>query len=234
MSAPNTRRRSVLAGLFAAPVVAAAPVMAASRPNPIPETPGLLDLGEKLAAAESRLRKAIDLKAEALALYERTRPQLPEELIATSRDRQTGRAEDREVPGGEDQCIYVWRGIRADLIRYDISRKTKEGKRLRHLARVAKKYEVAELAALAGSGLDDAKEASLFAAHEYIALTRDLAKVDGALTVDGARIFAKALPTFAAALPKAGYITSITQERHMAIKLADAFLRLNGEEAAHG
>ena len=234
MGAPNTHRRSLLAGLFAVPVVAAAPVIAPSRPNPVPETPGLLDLGEKLAAAESRLRKAIDLKAEAMALYERTRPQLPEELIATPRDRQTGRAEDREVPGDKDQCIYVWRGIRADLIRYDVSRKTKEGKRLRHLARVAKKYEDAEIAALAASGFDDAKQASLAAANEYIALTRDLAEVDGALTADGARIFARALPAFAAALPEAGYVTMITQERHMAIKLAAAFLRLNGEEAAHG
>ena len=62
MGAPNTHRRSLLAGLFATPIVAAAPA-AAALPNPVPETPGLLDLGDKLAAAESRLRKAIDLKA---------------------------------------------------------------------------------------------------------------------------------------------------------------------------
>ena len=225
--ASSPQRRSFLAALLATPVVAAIPAAAATRSISIPETPGLLELGEQLTTAAAKLEAAIARKAEALALYERTRPTLPEELKGSNRDRHHGLTEDWEVPGGEVVPVIVWRRVKSEIILCNISRKTKEGQRLRRIARIAKKYEDEQRAANEASGFDAAERGSSKAAHEFLSLTRRLVKFD-ALTGDGARIFANALPAFVLALPEAGYETMVTQERHMAIKLAEAFLRLDG------
>jgi hypothetical protein len=225
--ASSPQRRSFLAALLATPIVAAVPAAAATRTISIPETPGLLELGTRLTEATAELSAAIARKTGALALYERTRPTLPDELKGSHGDRHRGLTEDWEVPGGEVVSVLVWRRVKSEIILCDISRHTKDGKRLRRIARIAKKYADEECAALSASGLDAAKRASEVAAHKFIGLTRQLVKFD-AHTGDGARIFASALPAFVCALPEAGYETVVAQERHMAIKLAEAFLRLDG------
>lgn len=148
------RRRSLLAALLAAPVVAGAPALAATS-MPIAESAGLLDLGERLSSLGDTLLAAVASKDEASATFERTRPALPDDLVAHPKHRLAYHmAEERGVPGDEDKMIYLSRGVRAEIILRDISRNTKEGRLLRRIARIAKVYEDAELAAHEASGYD--------------------------------------------------------------------------------
>lgn len=157
------RRRAFLVGtaaLAAAPVaIAVTPAVAAPA---IQENPELLEIGRQIPALLETYRAALARKAEAAAIYERTRPPLPDELVWSTDyrwDRELSEPEtDLErnavyfATGRSQRQTYRWKLVQSYIIRQELPRHTKEGKRLRKIARVAKKYERETAAALKASG----------------------------------------------------------------------------------
>ena len=89
--------------------------------------------------------------------------------MAIEKDRRFGRlAEERDVPGGETKDIYISKRVRAEIIIEEIPRHTKEGKRLRRLARLAKAYEDAERAVYNAARCDPCERAAASVALRYI------------------------------------------------------------------
>lgn len=226
------RRRSLLAAFLAAPVVAAVPALAATFTPPIAEAPGLLDLGERLSSLGETLLAAVALKDEAFATYERTRPALPADLLMLPKDRLYHlMTEERELPGGELKPIYLSRGVRAEIILRDLSRNTKEGQRLRRIARIAKVYEDAELAALEASAYDRLHGEAAVHGSACFELVKEIKKHTPA-TMLGVLVFARAISLLPVAAATMGY-TSVTElERPLATTLAASLVRIGGEH--HG
>lgn len=223
MGAPNTRRRSLLAGLFAAPALATMPAMAAKA---VPaESPALLDLGERLTVAAQDLLKAIELRDEATALYERTRPALPEILRAKARDRDL--VCQWEMTGGVFVNVYDSKAVRVRLVLTEPSRHSKEGKRLRRIARCAKAFEAADCAALDAAGVDERREEAMAKAAVYFDVAQELPTHTPA-TFTGALIFARAMPLMELAAKTQCYLAPLPGEREVAERLAEAVVRIGG------
>ncbi len=222
-------RRSLLAALFAAPVVAAAPALAARAAAT--ESPDLIALGGRLAGLGDALMASVVAYDGAKLAYEQARPALPAELLATPGDRFFNRmAEEMEVPGGETKNVYVSRPVRAEIILRDISRHTKEGKRLRRIARIAKVYEDAERAAYKASNCERLFDELDARGDDYLKAVEELGQHEPA-TMRGAWIFARAMALVPVALAAQGHTPAVGPEVVFARKLAAAITRV---EAAHG
>lgn len=170
----TNRRRAFLAGLtaaFAAPVaVAAMPAVAAT--TSLAEAPELLELGVRLDTLHRDYRTAARRVAEARQAYERLHPALPEEIIWRPEDcrhdgrlYETGELQydvDGKVVSRDGQPLRLYRAnlLQAHVIRYEVSRHAKEGKRLRRIARLAKKHETEIAAAYRESRLREAMSAA--------------------------------------------------------------------------
>lgn len=132
MDTTKPARRAFLAGLsvaVAAPAVVAR-VAAANTPSAPAEVPEILAIGERLPALVEAARAASQRKAEARAMYERTKPPVPEPLVVGSGEypwRDT--TEDEVDIDGKvtpylgrmpTRRIYRARNLKAFLIRYDL------------------------------------------------------------------------------------------------------------------
>jgi hypothetical protein len=139
--------------------------------------------------------------------YEQTKPAVPEELWAPKRHHQSSFTECR---GGADEptrWIYVSKKARSEIILNDISRHTKEGKRLRRVARIAKAYEDAHHAAWEKIDYFPTYHASRAAAEDYIAAAAELLQHEP-VTIQRVEIIAAVV----AFLPKAMVANGFTDQ----------------------
>ena len=163
--------------ISASPAAAALPAIAATTAPAEPvitEAPEMRAIGERMAGLCHALLVAVARHdAEKLKL-EQTRPAVPEELWAPKRHWQSSCTECRGGDGEPTRWIYVSKNVRAEIIRNDISRHTKEGRRLRRVARIAKAYEDAHRAAWKKIDYFPTYHASRAAAKIYIAAATEL------------------------------------------------------------
>jgi hypothetical protein len=86
--------------------------------------------------------------------------------------------------------IYDRRSLQVRIISHDVPRTTREGRRLRRLARLAKGYEAAKCAAEREAGYWASQDAASDAARRITDLTRRLLKTEP-VTLAGARVIAE-------------------------------------------
>lgn len=158
------KRRAFLAGMLGiatAPAVIALPAVAAPEDQ---ELSDLLRLDQELERGMEAYRIASLARADAEIEYYRTAPSLPDELIDVSRRPgcELSRAEvdinGLTASGSRAPARYIYsaKHLQSHIIMWDVSRSSKEGRRLRRLARLAKKYEAAQKVALKESRYDEA------------------------------------------------------------------------------
>lgn len=173
MSTSKPGRRgfvALLTGAVAAPAAIAVPAVAATVASPaIAESPELLAIGERLPDIAARFQTAQARRDEAIAAYERLKPAVPPEIIAPDHgceslttmecglDGEPVWHEDGDRRGFWD--LYSARKVKAHIILRDISARTKEGRRLRRIARLATKYEKDRKVAIAQCGYREASHA---------------------------------------------------------------------------
>jgi hypothetical protein len=185
-------RRGFLALLTGSSAALALPAVATTAPTPAPapqEAPELIALGERLDAAIGTFKAAVAARDDALAVFKRTRPAIPDELQAAPRDRHLS---DNLLGFGEDSPeLYRSRLIRAHIAMYEVNGRTKEGRRLHRLARLATNFEKQTAAALAASGYDDREREVDFAA---VALRKEATELSAIAprTMAGLLIYARA------------------------------------------
>lgn len=226
--APPPQRRTFLSALLAASALGAAPAIAAKAAAPT-ESPELLELGERLSSLGRALAVSVARWDEAKALFERTRPALPEDLRAKPCDRMFDMiAGDMDVAGGETASIYVDRRVRAHIVLHDISRHTRQGKRLRRIARIARQYEAAERAADDASGRDACQIEAQSAAMAYTNAVCELRDHE-ASTMSGVLILARAAVLASVAGTTLGYPADFKLAREICRRVADSVLRVAGE-----
>lgn len=233
-SAPARRRfLALLTGAAAAPVAVALPAIAATTAPAITEAPELLAIGELIAGLADALLVAVARHdAEKLKL-EQTKPAvLPDELWAPERH---WRSSFTECRGGGDEpvrWIYISKKVRSEIILNDISRHTKEGRRLRRIARIAKAYEDAHRAVWDTIDYFPTYDASRAAAAEYIASAEELLH-HAPVTMKGVLIIAGVLAFLPKALAAAGFTDPKPAPMgQLGAHLADALLRIEGRAGA--
>lgn len=228
LSEPAPSRRSLLSFLTAtvagAPIAAAASSLPTKVPPVVQEAPDLIAAGEQLEAAGEVLKAAVARKDDAEALYERTRPAVPDELHARSADRLSNTNLTYTV-GDKEVSVYFSRGVRAEIILRDVSRHTKEGKRLRRIARIAKAYEDAEAAAELSAGCAQRKLEAEEAATEVFRVVEALLQQEPT-TLRGAGFIARALPIINEAGKTLGYLSATPPEKMLSSMLAVAVARI--------
>jgi DNA-directed RNA polymerase subunit F len=148
----------------AAPAIALAAATEPPAPPepPIEEAPELLELGRQLPGLAGRVEAITARHTEAMATFERLRPQLPDDLILKTGENWELAAEERgpdghvvrQRPYGPRRILQS-KLIRAHLILHEVPR-NKHGTNLRRLARMAKKYETSFAAAARSAGIDPA------------------------------------------------------------------------------
>lgn len=176
MTAPSNRRSFLggMAAIFAAsPVVAAVP---AATPLPIVEAPELLVIGDQLPGLLHAFRAALKSRDESVALFESRCLPIPPDLLLPPPSPQTRWSDYREITRENinfltckrigDKRVYDVKALKVHIIQHDVPRTTKEGRRLRRLARIASQFETKRDAALKVSGYLDADEACSDAAYE--------------------------------------------------------------------
>lgn len=176
MTAPS-KRRSFLGGMaavFAAtPVLAAAP---AAKPAPIVEAPELLAIGEQLPGLLNAFRAALKRRDESVALFESQCPPIPADLVIPPPSPQFRWVDYQAITREninfltckriDDRRVYDGKALKIHIIEHDGPRTTKEGRRLRRLARIATQFEERRDSALKVSGYLDTEEACGDAAYE--------------------------------------------------------------------
>lgn len=206
MTSPKPARRAFLAGLaaIAAPVAVTAMPAVAATTSP-QEAPELLELGARLDALHQEYRTAAARVAEARQAYERLHPTVPQEIIWQQDDcRRNGRLyEATEMQhdvdakvvryGGQPLRLYRANLLQAHVIRYEVSRHTKEGKRLRRIVRLAKRYETEIAAAYRASQLREATSAARDVATRIQDLAYDELLAIRPRSSQGVAIYATAL-----------------------------------------
>ncbi len=170
MTIATPSRRTLLAGITAALAATTAPpalaaISAPAAAPPATEAPELLELGARLADLTVKIRAAHVRIDEARAAFDRLKPALPREIMASKGaifstllrgvDGQPVKAD-----GGRDLIdVFSSREVRAHIIRHDVPRNTKEGRQLRRIARLAQKHEREHEAAVQACGFDEASDA---------------------------------------------------------------------------
>jgi hypothetical protein len=204
----------LLTGAAVAPALPATAAATTAPPEPIAgptEAPELLELGGSLAVLSETLSASIFRHDEARATYEQTRPALPEEIIAPPHHRRSLMVEETsDLPGGRTAHVYVSKRVRSEIILNDIPRTTREGRRLRRIARIAQAYEAADRRAWEASRQFELSEEFRRHAHEYLKAVRRLFDHQPTTTA-GALIFARAIAFLPVALTAAGYGSPIEQ-----------------------
>jgi len=235
MSAAKPARRAFLAGLaaVAAPAVVT-PVAATTAAPSIQEVLEILEIGQRLPALVEAVFAAEARKVEARAVYERTKPPIPKQLIVPEHWHERDISEDeRDIENAmlphngrfPARRIYVWREMKARMIVHNLSPDSDEGKKLRKLIRIARKHERASAAALAASGYPDRKE-ELERANDTLDEQIDRLLELEPVTKAGLVVYARAISACrdTSGLDKADQLGEV---------LADALLRMDtGAQAA--
>lgn len=248
MNAPKARR-SFLAGLSAAltapaAVALAAPVAQAATLE-LQESPELVMIGEKLSTLLDAYRGATARKVEAVEHFERTRPTVPAELVRSPQERRYGdlcwpetNIDGEDVYLSEDgyqRYIFRWKNVQSHVILREISPRTREGKWLRKIARLAKKHERHTAAARVQSGYDDLSREAQLVALKIDELARRL-HTETELTPRGSKglvIYAEALTAIADCF-ESGDARGLGHQARLGSILAGSLLRLQGDQAADG
>lgn len=228
MTAPKPARRAFLAGLAAVATPAVAAPVAVAMPAPA-EVPEILSIGQRLPGLLEAVLAAEARKVEARAVYERTKPPMPKQLIVPEHWHERDISEDeRDIENRmvshngsfPARRIYVWREMKARMIRHNVAPNSDEGKHLRKLIRIARKHERANAAALAASGYPDRKE--------------DLERANDALDDQIDRLFELEPVTMDGLVVYARVISSCPSRRsdELAGVVAKALLRMDGEAHA--
>lgn len=243
-----------IASVATASAVVASPSIAAKIPSlPITETvrnileedPRIVELGEKIASLLQAYRTLTAQETEAYATFERVRPALPDDLIATVdkypalRDcfveefYGRGFVEPATAIGGDGKTyakpprrVLDSKRLRIHIIEYDIGRTTKRDREIRRLARLAMNYERATQDAW--EGVHNIENERRWAAHDLEHLAYGLRKLEPK-TIAGVLIFAQALSAFEEAERCAGKIIGGSAQI-LGPKLAAAILRLGGRQ----
>lgn len=206
MSAPSNRR-SFLGRIMAAaaiPAVAAAPAAAAVAPvPPIDEAPELLAIGEQLAEAVEQYGFIRERKAMAALDFATVRaPEVPEELWAVPDARwpthhlasvtrvNVDRLTEEVI---DDRRIYDARSLKIHILAQDVPTTTREGKRLRRLARLATTYERKVEAAVKASRYPDLAKEHQARLYDVQKILRAILHAPPPLTPAGLKIVARAL-----------------------------------------
>ncbi len=159
---------ALLSGGVAATATTALPAIAATTAPAVTEAPELLAIGARLPDLVTRLRAAKLGLDEAVAAYERLKPAIPPEIIAPrgeSRDlTEMERGHDGQPVRHLDSDRVFWnlyssRKVKAHIILNEIPARTKEGRRVRRIVRLAAKYEKDHKAAIEASGYSKANSA---------------------------------------------------------------------------
>jgi len=206
MSATNSRR-SFLGRIMAAaaiPAVAAAPAAAAVAPvATIAEVPELLALDEQLAEAVKLYGYIRERKAMAAWDFALVRaPEVPDELWAvpspqwptyhlTSVTRVNIDWLTEEVI--DDRRIYDARALKIHILAQHVPTTTREGKRLRRLARLATVYERKVEAAVKASRYPDLADAHQARLYDVQKILRAILHAPAPLTPAGLKVVARAL-----------------------------------------
>jgi len=204
MNAANSRR-SFLGGIMAAaaiPAVAVAPAAAAVAPT-IAERPELLALDEQLAEAVKLYGYIRERKAMAAMDFALIRaPEVPDELWAvpspqwptyhlTSVTRVNIDWLTEEVI--DDRRIYDARSLKIHILAQHVPTTTREGKRLRRLARLATTYERQVEAAVKASRYPDLAKEHQGRLYDVQKILRAILHAPAPLTPIGLKVVARAL-----------------------------------------
>jgi DNA-directed RNA polymerase subunit F len=182
----------------------------------IPSSPNgtgrLVELGREIEELERAFIQAEQNRNAALAKYRELCPTTPEELILTTARRREFRFFDhcataevditgKKIDGPKNEpCrdVFMSHLLQAEVVGKQISRNTKDGKRLRHLARIAKSYEKAKAHAEKASGYEEADSAFNRAAWAVEEVAYEISDLEPR-THDEIVIYARALKAFARA-----------------------------------
>lgn len=235
ITAPRPSRRSLLSFLTASAAVAgAATTAAATAVAPLPpildEHPEILALGRRVDELTEALNQARDRHQQSRRDFQSLCPAMPSELVAPNSDRDLSNIESDidEWIVSDDQGrrrIYNSRMVRAHVILMDVSRNTKEGKRLRRVARVAAKYETARNGAFKASNHEAAAEALEKAVYNVMKLMPGLLQVEPK-TPQGILVLAKALGAVESANNSGTFIAGQGRVAVLGVHLANALLRI--------
>jgi hypothetical protein len=211
MSAPSNRR-SFLGRIMAAaaiPAVAAAPAAAAVAPAPkVDEVPELLALDDQLAEAVKLYGYIRERKAMAAMDFALIRaPEVPDELWAVPSPRwpthhlasvtrvNVDRLTEEVI---DDRRIYDAKALKIHILAQDVPTTTREGKRLRRLARLATTYERKVEAAVKASRYPDLAEEHQARLYDVQKILRAILHAPPPLTSIGFKVVARALLAVAA------------------------------------
>jgi hypothetical protein len=134
----------------------------------------------------------------------------------------------REDENGRPKYIYTSRLLRSHMALYEYSRHTKTARRFRRLARVAKRFEVQQMAALDASGHEARKREVEAAAMAY---TKEVIELLERMpsTIPGVLIFARAAEAARMVGPALGYQQDYEIARGLDRKVTDGVLRIAGQ-----
>lgn len=199
-------RRSFLAALSGTAAAAVAPAVALSAPATVTESPELLALGEQIELRLQALREARARLAEAEAMAQRLAPAVPAALIhdRAKGDRYFGQFTyterdvfDREYGyGGGHQLprkLYCSRLMRSEIIIHDIGPDTAQGRKLRRLIRIARRYERDMEQARTRSAYQECDTAAFQCGSELEGAMRAIAEAPAPKTMEGVRVVARAI-----------------------------------------
>jgi hypothetical protein len=170
------------------------------------ENARLVELGREIDRLAVTFIEAAKKRDAALARCLDIYPSTPEELVRHYGHRDLLHCADVEydlnneriINGPQDMAgrkVLISNLLKAEIIAYQVSRHTKEGKRLRRLARLAKQYEDAKEAARKQSGFDEADGAYYAAAHAIEEAAYEIADIEPT-TMRGVLIYARAIKAF--------------------------------------
>lgn len=240
MSVPSNRR-SFLGRIMAAaamPAVAAAPAAAAVIPaSKVDEVPELLAIGDQLPGLLDAFRAALKSRDESVALFEGQCLPIPTDLVLPPPSPQMRWADYCEITREninfltgkriDDKRVYDAKALKVHIIQHDVPGTTKEGRRLRRLARIATQFEKARDAALRSSGWCDAEEACSDAAYDLEKLAIEATRAPLPRTQHGVEILARILSALGEVVDDVGYsATIINKATVLGVRLAEAVLGL--------
>ena len=214
MNAPSNRR-SFLGGMAA--VFATMPVLAAApeaRTEPITEAPELLAIGDQLPGLLDTYRSALKRRDESVALFERLCLPIPAELVLPPASPQMRWSEYQPITREnvnfltcrriDDKRVYDAKALKIHIIQQEVPSTTKEGRRLRRLARIAGKFEKDRDAALMACGYLECEEAVSDAGYDLHKLARATIAAPLPRTPLGVAITARMVSAFGEILEEEG------------------------------
>ena len=240
---PAPSRRSLLsffASTAAVAAVAATPAVAAPV---VREHLELLAIGDQLSAMLEAYRGALRRRAEAVEAFESLCPPIPPDLVIRPSSPQCrwsihdGITRENvnflTLKRIDDKRIYDAKGLKIHIIQHDVPSTTKEGRRLRRLARMAMQFEKARDAALQSCGYLDAEEACSDAVYDLEKLAIEAARAPLPRTRHGVEILARVTTAIAEIADEFGNGITITNKAAaLGRRLAEATLSIGTAAAA--